>query len=121
MELPNGFTQENVFLFDQRALQNLVMEIWGKEYDTGAALDFPHNGSHYDWKITGLHYDTEYILDQGEEYAWNNDSDGWFTLERVIERLDAEQWFSPGPQDVLTALVEIGKLPAGKYILDYWW
>lgn len=118
MELPEGFEQETVILFDHRALEKLVKETWGKEYDTGAALDRPYNGSYFEYKIDE-EYEGEYITEEGE---WVEDG-GYYTLERVIERLDHPDrvYGTPGPEDVLVALVEIGKLPKGKYILHFWW
>lgn len=120
--LPAGFKRETVITFDQRDLETLIKEVWGKEYDTGRHLDYPHNGSYFDWEIDGTEYEYEdYILNQGAQNLWENETDGSFTLERVIDRLDGNPDFAPGPHDVLTALVETGKLPAGKYVLNYWW
>lgn len=43
MELPEGFSQEMVILFDQRDLEKLVEDTWDKKYDTSKALDCPHD------------------------------------------------------------------------------
>lgn len=120
MELPEGFSQETVILFDQRDLEKLVEATWGKSYDIGEALDRPYNGSYYEYDIDG-NYDYYDDLD----VEWN-DIDGWYTLERVLTRLnqldpkDRDNYYLD-PHNILTALVEIGKLPKGKYILNYWW
>lgn len=122
MELPNGFEKKTVITFDQRDLQALIKEVWDVDYDTGDTLDRPSNGSYYEYSISNdpESYEGEYYLDQGQEPWYHNDTDGWMNLERVIERLD-HPTMVPGPGDVLTVLVELGKLPESEYILHFWW
>lgn len=122
MDLPNGFEQKTVIMFTQYRLRDLVREVWGVEWlDLGERMDFPHNGSIFEYDIDTDTYEDEYILDQGKEPWYENDVDGYYDLKRVEERIGNEGWFSPGPQDILTALCELGKLPAGHYVMDYSW
>lgn len=121
MALPKGFEQKNVIMFDQCALRDLVREVWDVELDLGERLDFPHNGSIFEFDIDTDSYEDEYMLDQGKEPWYRNDMDGWYDLKRVEDRIGNTGWFAPGPNDILTALCELGKLPAGHYVLDYCW
>jgi hypothetical protein len=121
MDLPDGFKQKTVIVFDQRDLQKLIKEVWDVEYDTGENLEFPSNDSFYDYTIVENGYDGDYYLDGGAYPWYKNETDGYFNLERVIERIGDNQGFAPGPEDVLTALAELGKLPYGEYQLKYWW
>lgn len=120
MDLPVGFEQKTVIIFNQWDLRNLVKAIWDKEYDVGDAIDYPHNGSYYDYEIVPDGYEGEYLLDQGKFPTYENEEDGYFDLDRVIERLE-HPFLRPGVEDVLTALAESEAIPYGDYILHYWW
>lgn len=121
MELPEGFKEETVISVWHVDLEKFVYEVWGKKYDIAQVLDHPSNDSYYDYHIDEESYEGDYILDQGKSPAWLNDTDGWFDLQRVVERLESGFWLAPGPEDVLTALCEAGKLPAGNYQMKYYW
>lgn len=121
MDLPEGFEQKTVITFRHRDLEKLVYTTWQKNYDVGMGLDYPNNDSYYDYTVTEGGYEDEFMLDQGKEPAYENDIDGSFDYDRVIERLESGFWLCPGPADVLTALAENGTIPYGDYQLKYWW
>ncbi|UOW93604.1 hypothetical protein SEA_PINKIEPIE_211 [Streptomyces phage PinkiePie] len=100
-------------------LQEFVKNLWGVEWEGGAAMGFPAQDTYYDVEV-------DYGVQEGDELKlWIDD----YTFEEAkaaIEKFKAEgmpreEYAEPGAQLLLNWLSYEGHIPAGNYRILVWW
>ena len=110
---------EEIHRFWHQDFEKFVEQEYGYQYRVYEEYDSPHNGSYFEITVDGDSEldstDDDKILD-----AWINH--GQTTDIEVCEPSD--DWYyegSVGAKHILHRLFKEGKIPAGDYMMEYYW